>query len=76
MLIPLAHKSPDILKPFRGWGHVLVLASLAVLILVLSLFIRSMVREYAEDRAHTSAIASKNGRPGQLTAALKAAPQA
>ena len=60
MLIPLAHKSPCILRPFRGWGHVLVLASLAVLILVFSLFVRSMVREYAEDRAHTSAIASEN----------------
>jgi hypothetical protein len=69
MLIPLAHKSPGILKPFRGWGHVLVLASVAVLSLVFGLFIRSMLREYAEDRAHTSAIASKSGRTGQLTAA-------
>lgn len=76
MLIPLADKSPGILKPFRGWGQVLVLASLAVLILVFSLFVRSMLREYAEDRAHTSAMASKNGRTGQPTAVLKAAPQA
>jgi hypothetical protein len=45
MLIPLAHKSPGILKRFRGWGHVLVLASLGVLILVFSLFIRAMLRE-------------------------------
>lgn len=76
MLFPLAHKSPGILRPFRGWGQVLVLASLAVLTLVFSLFIRSMVREYTEDRVHTSAIASKNGRTGPLTAAHKAAPQA
>lgn len=55
MLITLAHKSPGILTPFRGWGQVLVLASLAILILVFSLFVRSMVREYADDRAHTSA---------------------
>ena len=62
MLIPLANKLPDIVKPFRGWGRVLVLTSLAALLLVFSLFIRRMLQEYAEGRAHTSAIASQNGR--------------
>lgn len=62
MFIPLAHKSPDVVKRFRGWGAMLVLASLAVLILVLSLFVRWVLQEYAEDRAHTSAIVSENWR--------------
>jgi hypothetical protein len=44
MLMPLAHKSPGIVKPFRGWGRVLVLASVAILLVVFSLFIRSMLR--------------------------------
>ena len=76
MLIPLANKVSDIVKPFRGWARVLVLASLALLLLVVSLFIRRMLQEYAEGRALTSAIASENGRTGQLAAAAKAAPQA
>lgn len=76
MLIRLASKSPGIIKPFRGWGQVLVLSSLAVLIVVFSLFIRSMVRESAGDRAHTAAIASTNGLTGQLGAALEPDPRA